>query len=165
MLDILGGGLLGSIFGGLFRLAPEVLKFLDRKNERLHELKMFEQQCQLEQMRGAQKLQEIGAQHGMAVDVGVLDAFKSALDQQTEMVKAAGGWVASLSASVRPVVTYWILFIWSFVHIWFAWNAWLQGMPPVEVFKTAMSADFSALVAGTINFWFLDRALKARGLA
>jgi hypothetical protein len=165
MLDILGGGLLGSIFGGLFRLAPEVLKFLDRKNERLHELKMFEQQCQLESMRGAQKLQEIGAQHGMAVDVGVLDAFKSALDQQTEMVKAAGGWVASLSASVRPVVTYWILFIWSFVHIWFAWNAWLQGMPPVEVFKTAMSPDFSALVAGTINFWFLDRALKARGLA
>ena len=165
MLDILGGGLLGSIFGGLFRLAPEVLKFLDRKNERLHELKMFEQQCQLEQMRGAQKLQEIGAQHGMAVDVGVLDAFKSALDQQTEMVKAAGGWVASLSASVRPVVTYWILFIWSFVHIWFAWNAWLQGMPPVEVFKTAMSSDFAALVAGTINYWFLDRTLAKRGLA
>ena len=165
MLELVGGGIVGSIFGGLFRLAPEVLKFLDRKNERQHELKMFEQQCQLEQMRGAQKLQEIGAQHGMAVDVGVLDAFKSALDQQTEMVKAAGGWVASLSASVRPVVTYWILFIWSFVHIWFAWNAWLQGMPPVEVFKTAMSADFSALVAGTINFWFLDRALKARGLA
>ena len=165
MLDILGGGLLGSIFGGLFRLAPEVLKFLDRKNERLHELKMFEQQCQLEQMRGAQKLQEIGAQHGMAVDVGVLDAFKSALDQQTEMVKAAGGWVASLSASVRPVVTYWILFIWSFVHIWFAWNAWLQGMPPVEVFKTAMSPDFSALVAGTINYYFMNRTLEKRGLA
>jgi hypothetical protein len=164
MLDILGGGLLGSIFGGLFRLAPEVLKFLDRKNERLHELKMFEQQCQLEQMRGAQKLQEIGAVHGMAVDVGVLDALKSAMDQQTEMVKAAGGWVASLSASVRPVVTYWILFIWSFVHIWFAWNAWLQGMPPVEVFKTAMSADFAALVAGTINFWFMDRTLAKRGL-
>jgi hypothetical protein len=165
MLDILGGGLLGSIFGGLFRLAPELLKFLDRKNERLHELKMFEQQCQLESMRGAQKLQEIGAQHGMAVDVGVLDAFKSALDQQTEMVKAAGGWVASLSASVRPVVTYWILFIWSFVHIWFAWNAWLQGMPPVEVFKTAMSPDFSALVAGTINYYFMNRTLEKRGLA
>lgn len=165
MLDILGGGLLGSIFGGLFRLAPEVLKFMDRKNERQHELKMFEQQCQLEQMRGAQKLQEIGARHDMAVDTGVLDALKGAIDQQTEMVKAAGGWVASLSASVRPVVTYWILFIWSFVHIWFAWNAWLQGMPPVEVFKTAMSPDFAALVAGTINFWFLDRTLKARGLA
>lgn len=165
MEDIFSGGILGSIFGGLFRLAPEVLKYFDRKNERAHEQKMFEQQCALEAQRGAQKLQEIGAQHAMAVDQGVLDALKGAIDQQAEMVKAAGGWVASLSASVRPVVTYWVLFIWSFVHIWFAWNAWLQGMPPAEVFKTAMSADFAALVAGTINYWFLDRTLKARGLA
>jgi hypothetical protein len=165
MIDILGGGILGSVLGGLFRLAPEVLKFLDRKNERLHELKMFEQQCQLEAQRGQQKLQEIGAQHGMAVDVGVLDAFKSAVEQQTEMVKAAGGWVASLSASVRPVVTYWILGLWSFVHVWFAWNAWLAGASPKEVFVAMMSTDFAALVAGTINFWFLDRTLKQRGLA
>ena len=116
MEDIFSGGILGSIFGGLFRLAPEVLKYFDRKNERAHEQKMFEQQCQLEAQRGAQKLQEIGAQHAMAVDQGVLDALKGAIDQQAEMVKAAGGWVASLSASVRPVVTYWVLFIWSFVQ-------------------------------------------------
>ena len=165
MEDILSGGILGSIFGGLFRLAPEVLKYFDRKNERAHEQKMFEQQCQLEAQRGAQKLQEIGAQHAMAVDQGVLDALKGAIDQQAEMVKAAGGWVASLSASVRPVVTYWVLFIWSFVHIWFAWNAWIQGMPPVEVFKTAMSPDFAALVAGTINYYFMNRTLEKRGLS
>jgi hypothetical protein len=165
MLDILGGGLLGSIFGGLFRLAPEVLKYFDRKNERLHELKMFEQQCQLEAQRGAQKLQEIGAQHAMAVDTGVLDALKSAIDQQAEMAKAAGGWVASLSASVRPVVTYWILGIWSFIHVWFAWNAWLAGAMPEQVFKTMMTADFAALVGGILNYWFLDRTLKQRGLA
>ncbi len=115
-------------------------------------------------MRGAQKLQEIGAQHGMAVDVGVLDAFKSALDQQTEMVKAAGGWVASLSASVRPVVTYWILGLWSFIHVWFAWNAWLAGASPKEVFITMMTADFAALVGGTLNYWFMDRTLAKRGL-
>jgi len=165
MIDILGGGILGSVLGGLFRLAPEVLKFLDRKNERLHELKMFEQQCQLEAQRGAQKLQEIGAQHAMAVDTGVLDAFKSAVEQQTEMVKAAGGWVASLSASVRPVVTYWILGLWSFIHVWFAWNAWLAGASPKEVFVAMMTADFAALVSGTLNYWFLDRTLKQRGLA
>lgn len=165
MLEVLGGGVLGSLIGGLFRLAPELLKFLDRKNERLHELKMFEQQCQLEQMRGSQKLQEIGAVHNMAVDVGVLDAFKSAVEQQTEMAKAAGGWVASLSASVRPVVTYWILGIWSFVHLWFAWMGYRVGMDPTGVFNLIMSADFAALVAGTLNYWFLDRTLKQRGLA
>jgi hypothetical protein len=164
MLEMLGGGLLGSIFGGLFRLAPEVLKWMDKKNEREHELSMFQFQCQLEAQRGAQKLSEISAQREAAIDTGVMDAFQSAIEQQTEMVKAAGGWVASLSASVRPVVTYWILALWSFVHIWLSYNAWITGMPPLDVFKVMMSADFAALVSGTLNYWFLDRTLAKRGL-
>jgi hypothetical protein len=164
MFDILSGGILGSVFGGLFRMAPEVLKFFDKKNERQHELLMFTRQCELETLRGQQKLAEIGAQREAAIDVGVMDAFQSAIEQQATMVKAAGGWAASLSASVRPVVTYWVLFVWSFIHVWFAWNAWVTGAPPVEVFKIMMSPDFSALLAGTINFWFLDRTLAKRGL-
>jgi len=164
MFDILSGGILGSVFGGLFRLAPEVLKFFDRKNERQHELLMFTRQCELETLRGQQKLAEIGAQREAAIDVGVMDAFQSAIEQQATMVKAAGGWAASLSASVRPVVTYWVLFVWSFIHVWFAWNAWITGASPVEVFKIMVSPDFSALLAGTINFWFLDRTLAKRGL-
>jgi hypothetical protein len=164
MFDVLSGGILGSVFGGLFRMAPEVLKFFDKKNERQHELLMFSRQCELETLRGQQKLAEIGAQREAAIDVGVMDAFQSAIEQQATMVKAAGGWAASLSASVRPVVTYWVLFVWSFIHVWFAWNAWITGAPPVEVFKIMMSPDFSALLAGTINFWFLDRTLAKRGL-
>jgi hypothetical protein len=164
MFDILSGGILGSVFGGIFRMAPEVLKFFDKKNERQHELLMFSRQCELETLRGQQKLAEIGAQREAAIDVGVMDAFQSAIEQQATMVKAAGGWAASLSASVRPVVTYWVLFVWSFIHVWFAWNAWLAGALPIEVFKTMMTPDFSALLAGTINFWFLDRTLAKRGL-
>jgi len=164
MFEMLSGGLLGSIFGGIFRMAPEVLKWLDKKNEREHELNMFARQCDLEQMRGQMKLAEIGAQREAAVDVGVMDAFNNAITQQAEMVKAAGGWVASLSASVRPVVTYWVLFVWSFIHVWFAYNAWLMGAPATEVFKTMMTPDFSALLSGTINYWFLDRTLSKRGL-
>ena len=164
MFELISGGLLGSIFGGVFRLVPEVIKYFDKKNEREHELSMFARQCELEQLRGQQKLAEIGAQREAAVDVGVMDAFNSAIQQQAEMVKSAGGWVASMSASVRPVVTYWVLFIYSFIHIWFAWNAWLAGSSPVEVFKTMMTPDFSALLSGTINYWFLDRTLKQRGL-
>ena len=164
MLEMLGGGLLGSIFGGLFRMAPEVLKWMDKKNEREHELNMFKFQCDLEAQRGQQKLAEIGAQREAAIDTGVMNAFQSAIEQQTEMVKAAGGWVASLSDSVRPVVTYWILGLWSFIHVWLSYNAWVSGMPPLDVFKVMMSADFAALVSGTLNYWFLDRTLAKRGL-
>jgi len=164
MLDILSGGILGSVFGGLFRMAPEVLKYFDKKNERLHELAMFKHQCDLEAQRGQQKLAEIGAQREAAIDVGVMDAFQSAIEQQATMVKAAGGWAASLSASVRPVVTYWILLIWTFIHLWYAWSSLNSGLDATEVFKLFMSPDFSALLGGTINFWFLDRTLAKRGL-
>ncbi len=164
MFEVLGGGILGGVFGGIFRLAPEVLKFFDKKNERLHEMAMFSRQCELEQIRGQQKLAEIGAQREAAVDVGVMDAFNSAIEQQAQMVKAAGGWAASLSASVRPVVTYWILLIWSLAHFWYAWTGYRTGLDPTEVFKLFMSPDFSALLAGTINYWFLDRTLKQRGI-
>jgi hypothetical protein len=165
MLDIIGGGVFGTIFGGLFRLAPEVLKFLDRKNERQHELAMFNRQCELEQIRGEMKLAEIRAERDLAIDSGVMSAFEAAITQQAQMAKSAGGWVASLSASVRPVVTYWILAIWSLSHIWFAVIAHHEGMAVRDVFKMIMSPDFAALVAGTFNYWFLDRTLKVRGLA
>jgi hypothetical protein len=161
---MLGGGVVGSVLGGVFRLVPEFLKAFDRKNERQHELSMFDRQCRLEEQRGQQKLAEIGAARDAAIDVGVIDSFKAAIEQQTEMTKAAGGWVASLSASVRPVITYWVLAIWSFVHVWYAYNAWVNGADPKTVFTTMMSADFAALVAGTLNYWFLDRTLARRGL-
>ena len=52
MFEILGGGIFGSLLGGIFRLAPEVLKYFDKKNERQHELSMFDKQCELEKVRG-----------------------------------------------------------------------------------------------------------------
>jgi len=36
--------LFGGVFGGILRLAPEVLKLLDRKNERQHELNLLERE-------------------------------------------------------------------------------------------------------------------------
>jgi len=164
MFEIVSGGVFGGLLGGIFRLAPEILKYFDKKNEREHEMAMFSRQCELETLRGQQKLAEIGAQRDAAIDVGVMDAFSAAINQQAEMVKAAGGWAASLSASVRPVVTYWIMALWSFIHIWFAWQAHRAGASPEVVFKTMMTVDFCALVSGTINYWFLDRTLKQRGL-
>ena len=165
MFDLLGGGIIGSLLGGVFRLVPEVIKYFDKKNERQHELAMFDKQCDLEKVRGQIRLEEIGAQRDMAVDVGVMDAFKAAIDQQTEMAKAAGGWVASLSASVRPMMTYYLLLLYGVAKTAAIILAYQAGQPMLEVLKEAWSVDDMALLSGVVNYWILDRTLAKRGLA
>lgn len=164
MFELLGGGVLGGLIGGIFRLAPEVLKFFDKKNEREHELSMFSRQCELEQMRGQQKLAEIGAQREAAVDSGVMDAFNAAISQQAEMVKAAGGWAASLSASVRPVLTYYLLLIYGAVKTCFILLAYQNNVPFAEALVKNWTTDDMALLTGVINYWMIDRSLAKRGL-
>jgi len=164
MFEIFGGGVIGSVLGGVFRLAPEVLKYFDKKNERLHELSMFSRQCELEQLRGAQKLAEIGAVREAAVDVGVMDAFNAAINQQAEMVKAAGGWAASLSASVRPVMTYYLLVLYGTAKTAAMVLAYYHGQSLTEVLAKSWGSDDMALLTGVINYWMIDRSLAKRGL-
>lgn len=163
-MELLTGGVFGSLLGGLFRLAPEVLKWLDKGNERKHELAMFQAQSDLEKVRGPQKLAEIGAANSAAVDQGVLDAFKAAIDQQTEMVKAAGGWAAALSATVRPVLTYYLLLIYSVVKLCLVGSAWASGTPLAQAIPLVYGADDMSMMSGVISYWMLDRSLMKRGL-
>jgi hypothetical protein len=164
MIEMLGGGVVGSVLGGVFRLVPEFLKAYDRKNERQHELSMFDRQCKLEEQRGAQKLSEIGAAREAAIDTGVVESFKAAIDQQTEMVKAAGGWVASLSASVRPVMTYYILALYGAVKTAVIVSYAQSGMTLVQILPMVWGVDDMALLSGVVNYWILDRTLAKRGL-
>ena len=164
MFELLGGGVIGSVLGGVFRLAPEVLKYFDKKNERLHELCMFARLCELEQLRGVQKLAEIGAVREAAVDVGVMDAFNAAINQQAEMVKAAGGWAASLSASVRPVMTYYLLVLYGTAKTAAMVLAYYHGQSLTEVLAKSWGSDDMALLTGVINYWMIDRSLAKRGL-
>ena len=164
MFDFLGGGIVGSLLGGIFRLVPEAIKFWDKKNEREHELAMFDKQCELEKVRGSQKLAEIGAQREATVDSGVMDAFNAAINQQTEMVKAAGGWVASLSASVRPVMTYYLLLLYGVFKTATMAIGYASGQPVPELLKDAWTVDDMTLLSGVVNYWILDRTLAKRGL-
>jgi hypothetical protein len=164
-MDFLSSGILGSLLGGLFRLAPELMKLWDRANERKHEREMFGMQVDLEKQRGDQKLAEIGASHQMAVDTGVLDAFKLAIEQQTELAKAAGGLVAKASAAVRPLLTYWIWTLYSAAFLTLLWVTWQVTHDPKQLATLVLTGDFIALLCGITNYWFMDRTLAKRGLA
>lgn len=158
MIETLTGGLLGSVFGGLFRLAPEVLKWLDRKNERSHELEMFKLQTDLEKMRGEYRIEERYVDHSIAQ----LDAINSAFEQQGKADEKAWKWVASMSALVRPGVTY-ILFgmyvVFKAAVIVYAFD---NNENWKDVFLTTWTDEDFAMLNMILTFWFVGRAIERR---
>ena len=158
MFEVLGGGLLGSVFGGLFRLAPEVLKWLDRKDERSHELKMFSLQTDLEKMRGEYKMEEKYVDFSKAN----IDAIGEAFKQQAEADKKAYKWVASISALVRPGIT-WLLFgLYTAVKIVTIMYAVNSGLPAMQIMQEVWTADDFSMLMMILTFWFLGRSIEKR---
>ena len=147
--------LLGGLLGGAFRLAPEFLKWLDRKGERGHELSMQDKAIEFEKIRGAQRMSEIGASADAAWNAGAIDAFKEAIAAQGRPTGVS--WADALSSSVRPVITYWLMALYcaaktvAFVAALDAGAGWGAAV------LAAWSEADQALWAGVLNFWFLGR--------
>ena len=156
MFDLLSGGLLGSIFGGLFRLAPEVLKFLDKKNERAHELNMFRLQTDLEKLRGEFKVEE------KYVDYSIqqLDSIKSAFQEQAKTALSAGPFVAAVSALVRPGITWALFGMYAAVKAAALVIAFQTGAHWAEVVTKVWDEDDFGLFTMVISFWFVGRAIE-----
>ena len=156
MFELMGGGLLGSIFGGLFRLIPEMFKLFDAVNERKHELEMFRLQTDLEKLRGTFRMEEKYVEHGTAQ----LTAIQEAFNQQGKADAKAYKWVASLSALVRPGITF-ILFglyvAMKLASIGYAINS--GGSWEDVVFLSWKPEDF-AMLNMILTFWFVGRALE-----
>lgn len=156
MLEFVGTGLLGSVLGGLFRLAPEVLKLLDKKNEREHELKMFSLQTDLEKQRGGFRMEE------KYVDFSIsnLDTIGEAFNQQGKADARAWKWVASVSALVRPGIT-WLLFgLYTVVKIVTIMYAINSGLPAIDVMSKVWTVEDFAMLMMVLTFWFLGRSIE-----
>lgn len=153
--------LLGGLLGGAFRLAPELLKALDRKGERQHELDMQDKALEFEKLRGAQRMQEIGAQGEAAWSVAGLQALQESIAAQGQ--RSGVRWVDALSCTVRPVITYWFMGLYCAAKTAAFALAWQQGFNLAESSLHIWSESDQAMWAGVLNFWFLGRVLERKG--
>jgi hypothetical protein len=150
--------LLGGLLGGAFRLAPEILKWMDRNGERSHELAMQDKALEFEKLRGAQRMGEIGAAADAAWNSGAIEALKEAVAGQGR--PSGVKWVDGLSSSVRPVLTYWFMLLYcaaktaAFVAAVTAGAGW-----GAAILNAWTEAD-QALWAGVLNFWFIGRVFE-----
>ena len=153
--------LLGGLMGGIFRIVPEFLKWLDRKAERKHELDMQDKALDFEKLRGANRMAEIGATAQAAWDVGTLAAFKASIDGQAK--KSGIKWVDALSLTVRPVITYWFMALYCAVKIAGFITALKGGVEWLAAIPLMWGPDDMAVWAGLLNFWFLGRVFEKAG--
>jgi hypothetical protein len=145
--------LFGGLLGGLLRLAPEVLKFLDQKNARQHELAMMDKEFQVAQLKLEGTLRATEAQ----ADMSRLDAIGEALKGQADMARAGGKWVSAISALVRPLVTYWFVALYSAHKVALLAQAHFEGQAWKSIFVTSWGEQDWAIFSMILVFWFVGR--------
>lgn len=149
MIESLFGGLLG----GLFRLAPEVLKLWDRKSERAHELALLTAEMEFAKVRGEIAMRQTEAQ----MTVAEMDAIGRAIEEQGSTARAAGKFIAGISALVRPIVTYAFVTTYFLVKLASYLLALEQNGDWKTVLVTMWNQDDMAILTLILTFWFVGR--------
>jgi len=151
--------LLSMLGGGLFRLIPFFVDFFKQKNDADHEYRMTELQLKIDQARATQQIDLAHAQAEIAANAGEMQAWADAIKGQS--APSGVGWVDALSASVRPVLTYWwCLVLYTAAKMIIIVSA-LQADMPLAAFAALLVTEFDAAIIGSLfSFWFVDRALR-----
>lgn len=151
--------LLGTLFGGIFRMAPEVLKWLDRKDERKHELSMFDKQLEADKLKGDQALAQINAQADASIGAAEIQAIIEATKAQG--VQTGIKLVDAFNAIIRPLLALqWLIVLWPAVIIAGFALAVQTGADPLVALKAAFGVDEKAMAASVASFWLVDRSLR-----
>lgn len=132
---------IGAIVGAVSRLAPEVMRYLDKHLERRHELAMQEVMLKFEERRpDGYKYAELAA--GGQETVALVDALKQSWRDQ---FKTGRPWLDAFSILVRPIVTYGLVGLYMMV---LAFGARPYGESDI------------AMLSGILSYWFLSRAIE-----
>lgn len=148
--------LLGGVFGGVLRLAPELFKLFDKKNERAHELRMVQAEMEFAKIKGEIAMRQVEA----AMTMAEVDAIGEAFKEQSQTAKNAGKFVSAISALVRPTVTYAFLALYASVKAAAFLIAMEQNGNWKEVLVTMWGADDLAVFNMIISFWFVGRVYE-----
>lgn len=150
--------LLGGLLGGAFRLTPEILKWIDRKGERTHELAIQDKTIQIEQLRTQNEQTIVAEKVETAIKTEELKTFQSAIHSQGTLTQI--GWADALSKSVRPIITYWFMALYCASKT----AALVLALDAGDHFTSAIQQIWTesdqALWAGVLNFWFLGRVFE-----
>ena len=147
--------LLGSLLGFGSSLIGPVLEAWNKNSDQKHELAMLHAQTEIQSKIQDQKLESTIVEADMAEIV-------AAHKEQAATVRKGPQWLAALSGSVRPVVTYLIIVEWLAINWAIAWLIIDEEGITVYNLRDILDTDFMGLVSCVIAFWFGNRTFGTR---
>lgn len=147
--------LIGSMLGGAFRFAPELLKFFDKKNDRKHELEMFDKQLEADRTRSSLHIQEVQEEGKVEIDMKWLDTYREAIKAQGQLT--GNPIIDGANQLVRPIVTYVLLMMYTGMKVSMLWSLW--ATLGTDALAAIYTVDDQALFSGILAFWFVDRSI------
>lgn len=154
--------LLGGLMGGVFRLTPEILKWIDRKGERSHEIVMKDKLLELEKLKLSTASDIIFSKSDTEIQAESIKALQTAVTAQNHTTGVK--WADALSSSVRPIITYWFMLLYCFSKIVPLITIDSEVIDWTVILSTIWTDADQALWAGVLNFWFLGRIFEKRPL-
>ena len=148
-------GLLGSLLGFGSSLIGPVLEAWNKNSDQKHELAMLHAQAEIQSKIQDQKLEATIVEADMAEIV-------AAHKEQASTVRKGPQWLAALSGSVRPVVTYLIIIEWLGINWAIAWIIMDEHGVTVDNLRAILDTDFMGLVSCVVAFWFGNRTFGRR---
>jgi len=148
--------ILSGVAGGVLRLAPEVLRWLDRRGEREHELKRMQQEMEFAKLKADAQMHESNNQ----LSVAELNAMSTAFTEQAEIAKASGKFVAAISALVRPLITYYFAAFYGLVKLAVYTMAVAQGAEWSVAATQLWTAEDMTIFVMILSFWFVGRVYE-----
>lgn len=144
--------LLGGLLGPLVRMVPEVIKFMDRKNERAHELLMQAANLEADKARYGAQLATAELQADSAQYVAGLSALQEAVRGQFQLT--GNKWIDGFNMSVRPVITYAFFSLYAGVK--------LEMLYSGSTLAQVWGPEDMGLFSGILSFYFMGRVFDKR---
>tara|TARA_R110000796_G_scaffold4849_5_gene18388 strand:- start:16733 stop:17194 length:462 start_codon:yes stop_codon:yes gene_type:complete len=142
--------LLGSVLGFGTSFLPKVMDYFQDRADKSHELKVMDLQMKAQSDAHIQRLEEINTQAD-------IDQMKAMYKHDAALHKNAASWTSSLSASVRPVITYCFFGLFVFVEVSAYIALTASGLAAGDAVNIVWSEDIQMLFSAVISFWFGNR--------
>ena len=153
--------ILSFIFGGVFRIFPEIMKLWDKGNERKHELNLLDKNIEYDRLRGEMALKQIAAEADVVLGKAEIDAIIAATKAQGQ--RSGVKWVDGINALMRPLITFWWVIVLYTAALAVQFYGLLQvGESMTMSLLTVFGAQEKSIALSIIGFWFVDRAIRMK---